>query len=261
MENNVCYVTELQGSVAGLTKKLGVIRLPLKPSQSYQFMIPKTPNAGDSVITVVDSVTGVVDSRQSRSSSATSSFVTVSIPNGGYFEITNKYSLVDFSSSNVSIINDAELLPDIDEYYYCDHLISLSLGQVKRTDISKLADIESVISTDATYWFGDVKDYIEKRIEKGTISGSVEFKINEKTIDGSYMPASVMINGTLARSSGISSTYKPALVWENATKYYWLVQGGQKVFIHGYTDQEITSMRQSGGVLERVTNDDNVVKV
>jgi hypothetical protein len=260
MGNNVCLVTELKGTVTGLTKRLGVIRFPLNPTESYQFMIPKTPNAGDCVITIVDSVTGIVTTRESRNASSPSSFVTVSVPNGGYFEINNKYSLVDFSASNVDIINDAELLPDIEEYYYCDELTSLALSQVKRTDISKLANIESVTSTNATYWLGDIKDYIERRIENGTTSGSLQFKVYEGDVS-SFRASSILINGTPVKSVTNSVTYKDSLIWESGTKYYWLLDERTKVYIHGYTDQEITSMRQSGGVLERVTNDNNVIKV
>jgi hypothetical protein len=257
MEN--CLVTKLKGVVDNpQLKVLGTIRIPIGNASNFTFYVTSV-NANDCDITVKNNNGVIVGTFKST---ATPTFFASSLPDGGYVEIANKYALTDFEfyNSGITPLNYQDFnRPTIDDVKYMTHLTKLSWatydGSVE--DIAHLP----LASVNATYMTGDIAGFISRKVDAGNTNGDITpFSVyNNPNLS---VKSTVKINGVVPYNGSDSDSSHPnTLHWEGKDKYFLLLGNHTLVYIHGYSDAEITSMRETGGVLEGVVNDDRVIKV
>ena len=230
-------------------KPAGVIRIPVAPysGNTWNFKIV-TPNTGDSKITVYNNIGEVVMVRDSVTTDSQSYIYPNIGQTGGYYEVDNKYAIVRGFSSNVSYDN-RDSLPNLTELEHCGNLTEVNSGTFNGTMLS-LAKIDSLINIFITYFTGDILDYVRERIKRGFNNGAIDCNIYS---DPNAKRCTVTFNGISIYSNTFDITNKPKLKWEGM-KIYLLTDGQHNVRVYGYTDEEIATMRQSGGEMENVTN-------
>lgn len=249
-----CLVTKLKETVTNSElKKLGVLRIPLAPMAEAGTFLVRGVDGNTGIVTIVDKTQGIVSTTnmQNRNENSYSSF---QVPNGGYVEISDKYSLIYNSLGNIDIqkLNDYKnLLPTIDDYKYCKHIETIrNFSQFSGT-LADLAELDSLKNCDVTYLKGDIVDYISARIAKGNATGEINF--SAFTSPENYKSPTITINGGKISANTFSATKKCKLVWSSINKYYWLLNEQASVYCHGYSEGEITQMKSPGQPFEHVT--------
>lgn len=249
-----CLVTKLKETVKNSElKKLGVLRIPLAPMAETGTFLVRGVDGNTGIVTIVDNTQGIVSTSNMQNSKG-SDYKAYQVPNGGYVEISDKYSLIFNSLGNVEIhdLKDYEnLLPTIDDYKYCKHIKTIKGFSQFLGTLVDLAELDSLQICDVTYLKGDIVDYISARIAKGNATGKIEFSAYTSPIN--YKEATVTINGSKIEANTFSATKKCSLVWSSINKYYWLLNEQASVYCHGYNEDEITQMKSSGQPFEYVT--------
>lgn len=249
-----CLVTKLKETVTNSElKKLGVLRIPLAPMAEAGTFLVTGVDGNTGIVTIVDKTQGIVSTTnmQNRNGNSYSSF---QVPNGGYVEISDKYSLVYSSLGNIDIqkLNDYKnLLPTIDDYKYCKHIETIKDFSQFSGTLADLAELDSLKKCDVTYLKGDIVDYILARIAKGNATGEINFSAFTSPVN--YKSSTVTINGSNIEANTFSATKKCRLVWSSINKYYWLLNEQLSVYCHGYSEEEIAQMKSSGQPFESVT--------
>lgn len=252
-----CLVTKLNGVVNNNNlKKIGVLKIPVAPMSSSKTFIIRSVNGSNGKVTITDKTNGKVLSVnvEDEKSSNYSSF---QVPNGGYVEISDKYSLIQmelgFNIASKTLKDYVSELPTIDDYRYCKNITSLSWN-IFAGNVSDLAEFDSLEDAVVTYLTGDVVDYISARIAKGFSQGKIYMSAFYESIGDNNIAPSVKINGVIPQETSYQATYKSVLKWESINKYYWLVNNQSTLYVHGYTDEEIEGKKGSGLEFEHVTS-------
>lgn len=165
--------------------------------------------------------------------------------------MTNKYAIIGGLSSNVPFDN-REKLPNVTELRYCRNLLYFSSGFCKGK-VLDVAKIDSLTSMRITYLTGDIMDYVRERVNRGFTTGQIICSIYSTPNNPG---CTVKFNGNELYSNNYeqSSDPQPKLKWEGTTKVYLLSDLQQTARVYGYTEEEIATMRQSGGEMENVVN-------
>lgn len=252
-----CLVTKLNGVVDNNNlKKIGVLKIPIPPMSSSKTFIVKCVNGSNGKVTITDKTNGKVLSVnvEDEKSSNYSSF---QVPNGGYAEISDKYSLISLefgvTIAAKTLKDYVSELPTIDDYRYCKNITSLDWAFFAG-NVSDLAELDSLKSARVTYLTGDVVDYISARIAKGFSAGKIQMSAYYESVGDNNIAPSVKINGVIPNEVTYAVTYNSVLKWESINKYYWLVNNQSTLYVHGYTDEEIEEKKGSGLEFEHVTN-------
>lgn len=251
-----CLVTKLNGVVDNNNlKKIGVLKIPIPPMSSSKTFIVRSVNGSNGKVTITDKTNGIVLSVnvETDKSSRYSSF---QVPNGGYMEISDKYSITSIELGIVAakILKDyVSEIPTIDDYRYCKNIKQLDWS-IFAGNVSDLAEFDNLKDAQVTYLTGDVVDYISARIAKGFSAGKIYMNAFYESIGDNNIAPSVKINGVIPQETSYQATYKSVLKWESISKYYWLVNNQSTLYVHGYTDEEIEGKKGSGLEFEHVTN-------
>lgn len=255
-----CLVTKLNGVVDNNNlKKIGVLKIPIAPMSSSKTFIVRSVNGSNGKVTITDKTNGIVKSVNVENENS-SNYNSYQVPNGGYIEISDKYSLINLEIGNIidNLLKDyVSKLPTIDDYRYCKNIKALS-WTIFAGNVSDLAELDSLESATVTYLTGDVVDYISARIAKGFSSGKIKMDAFYRSAGDNVVAPSVKINGVTPKEIQFQDTYKSVLKWESINKYYWLVNNQKTLYVHGYTDEEIEGKKGSGLEFEHVTS---IVKV
>lgn len=251
-----CLVTKLNGVVNNDNlKKIGVLKIPIPPMSSSKTFIVRGVNGSNGKVTITDKTNGIVLSVNVEDDKS-SSYSSFQVPNGGYMEISDKYSLtaIELNTITDKILKDyVSELPTIDDYRYCKNIKNLN-WRVFAGNVSDLAELDSLEGVTVTYLTGDIVDYISARIAKGFSTGKIYMSAYyESSTDNSIAP-SVKINGVTPTETSFQTTYNSVLKWESINKYYWLVNNQSTLYVHGYTDEEIEGKKGSGLEFEHVTS-------
>lgn len=251
-----CLVTKLNGVVDNNNlKKIGVLKIPIPPMSSSQTFIIRSVNESNGKVTITDKTNGKVLSVNVENDKS-SSYSSFQVPNGGYMEISDKYSLaqIELNTMTAKILKDyVSELPTIDDYRYCKNIKIINWG-VFAGNVSDLAELDSLKEAIVTYLTGDVVDYISARIAKGFSAGKIGMSAFYESASADNIAPSVKINGVTPFETSFQTTYKSVLKWESINKYYWLVNNQSTLYVHGYTDEEIEEKKGSGLEFEHVTN-------
>lgn len=245
-----CLVTKLTGTVNNDSlPKLGVVIIPIRPMRNSQNIDFLSTKEGSVTLKVYDNNKTLKGTY--KSSTSEHNFINILLPNGGYLEFDNKYDVVNGFLGNTQMAG-REALPDIEEFKYCKNNFGFSSLSMKG-NVKELAEFDWITMFDATYFTGDLTDYIARRVEKGISSGSINVRVNQGGAPENFVNATIQINGikvdfnTWAFSVG-------KLVWESADKYYLLNDGHTSAYIHGYSSEEIQAMKESGQPFEKVSS-------
>lgn len=245
-----CLVTKLNGSVNNDSiSKIGVISIPIRPMRSAQTI--------DFLSTKEKSVTlKVYDNTKTLKYTFTSStsehnFTSINLPNGGYLEYDNKYDVVSGFYGNTQM-DGRDSLPSIDEFKYCKNCGGFD-SLLMKGNVKELAEFDWLTYFDATYFTGDLKDYIARRVEKGASSGSIKVRVNQGGGPETFVNGTVQINGIKVNFNTWNSPVGK-LVWASAGKYYLLNDGHTSAYVHGYSSEEIQAMKESGQPFEKVSS-------
>lgn len=251
-----CLVTKLNGVVENNNlKKIGVLKIPIPPMSSSKTFIIRSVNGSNGKVTITDKTNGKVLSVNVENDTS-SSYSSFQVPNGGYMEISDKYSLtqIELNTMTAKVLKDyVSELPTIDDYRYCKNIKTINWG-VFAGNVSDLAELDSLADAVVTYLTGDVVDYISARIAKGFSAGKIEMSAFYESASADSIAPSVKINGVTPAETAYQTTYKSVLKWESINKYYWLVNNQSTLYVHGYTDEEIEEKKGSGFEFEHVTN-------
>lgn len=245
-----CLVTKLTGTVNNDSlPKLGVVIIPIRPmgqSKSIDFLSTKE---GSVTLKVYDNNKTLKGTH--KSSTSEHNFISIHLPNGGYLEFDNKYDVVSDFYGNTQM-DGREALPDIEVFKYCNKCLGFSSLSMKG-NVKELAEFDWISSFDATYFTGDLTDYIARRVEKGFSSGSIKVRVYQGGIPETFVNATIQINGIKVDFNTWTSPIGK-LVWESADKYYILNDGHTSAYIHGYSSEEIQAMKASGQPFEKVSS-------
>lgn len=251
-----CLVTKLNGVVDNNNlKKIGVLKIPIAPMSSSKTFIVRSVNGSNGKVTITDKINGIVKSVNVENKNS-SNYTSYQVPNGGYIEISDKYSLINLEIERITakLLKDyVSELPTIDDYRYCKNIEVLNWS-IFAGNVSDLAELDSLNVATVTYLTGDVVDYISARIAKGFSAGKINMSAYYESTGDNSVPPSVKINGVTPNETTFQNTYKSVLKWESINKYYWLVNNQSTLYVHGYTDEEIEEKKGSGLEFEHVTN-------
>lgn len=251
-----CLVTKFNGVVNNNNlKKIGVLKIPIPPMSSSKTFIIKSVNGSNGKVTITDKTNGKVLSVNVENDTS-SNYRSFQVPNGGYIEISDKYSLtqIELNTMAANILKDyVSELPTIDDYRYCKNIKSISWN-IFAGNVSDLAEFDSLKNAQITYLTGDVVDYISARIAKGFSSDKIYMNAFYESIGINKIAPSVKINGVIPQETTYQTTYKSVLKWESINKYYWLINNQRTLYVHGYTDEEIEGKKGSGLEFEHVTS-------
>lgn len=244
-----CLVTKLNGTVNNDSlPKLGVVIIPIRPMEKSTTTDFRSTKEGSVTLKVYDNNKTLKGTY--KSSISEHNWISINLPNGGYLEYDNKYDMVGGFFGNTQMIG-REALPDIEEFKYCKNYTNFSCGAMKG-NVKELAEFDWITFIDATYFTGDFTDYIARRVEKGTSSGSIGVRVFQGGEPEAFVGATIQINGIQVGAFNEWAYPVGKLVWESADKYYLLNDGHTKVYIHGYSSEEIQAMKESGQPFEKV---------
>lgn len=244
-----CLVTKLTGTVNNDSlPKLGVVIIPIRPMGNSQSIDFRSTKEGSVTLKVYDNNKTL---KGTYKSTLESHYIDIHLPNGGYLEYDNKYDVVSGFFGNTKM-DGREALPDIEEFKYCKNCLELESLSMKG-NVKELAEFDWITFFEATYFTGDLTDYIARRVEKGISSGSIEVRINQGGGPTTFVNGTIQINGIKVNFNTWDS-HKGKLVWESAGKYYLLNDGHTYAYIHGYSSEEIQAMKVSGQPLEKVNS-------
>ena len=253
---NKCLVTKLNGVVDNNNlKKIGVLKIPIPPMSSSKTFIVRGVNESNGKVTITDKTNGIVLSVNVKDDKS-SSYSSFQVPNGGYMEISDKYSLTTIELNTITdkILKDyVSELPTIDDYRYCKNIKVLN-WRIFAGNVSDLAEIDSLESATVTYLTGDIVDYISARIAKGFSTGKINMNAYYESASNNSIGPSVKINGVTPAETTFQTAYYSVLKWESINKYYWLVNNQSTLYVHGYTDEEIEGKKGSGLEFEHVAS-------
>lgn len=242
-----CLITKLNGTVNNDSlPKLGVVRIPICPTTSSTIEFISAKNNG-TTLKVYNNNKSLLSTCQGTTNSQ---YVPLNLKDGGYIEYENKYDLVSAPYGNTKI-DGRDMLPDINEFMYCKKLKGVNSFAMKG-NVKELADFDWLETIDATYFTGDLRDYVARKVEKGSISGSMQIRVYQGG-DTDFVAATIQINGVNVNFNTYNSPIGK-LVWESANKYYLLNDGHTSAYIHGYSSEEIQAMKESGQPFEKVSS-------
>lgn len=251
-----CLVTKLNGVVDNDNlKKIGVLKIPIPPMSSSKTFIIRSVNGSNGKVTITDKTNGKVLSVNVENDTS-SSYSSFQVPNGGYMEISDKYSLtqIELNTMTAKVLKDyVSELPTIDDYRHCKNIKFINWG-IFAGNVSDLAELDSLKDAVVTYLTGDVVDYISARIAKGFSAGKIDMSSFYESASADNTAPSVKINGVTPNETSFQANYKSVLKWESINKYYWLVNNQSTLYVHGYTDEEIEGKKGSGLEFEHVTS-------
>lgn len=251
-----CLVTKLNGVVDNNNlKKIGVLKIPIPPMSSSKTFIVRSVNGSNGKVTITDKTNGKVLSVNVENGTS-SSYSSFQVPNGGYMEISDKYSLtqIELNTMTDKVLKDyVSELPTIDDYRHCKNIKIINWG-IFAGNVSDLAELDSLKEAIVTYLTGDVVDYISARIAKGFSAGKIDMSAFYESDSADNIAPSVKINGVTPDETSYQAKYKSVLKWESINKYYWLVNNQSTLYVHGYTDEEIEGKKGSGLEFEHVTS-------
>lgn len=242
-----CLVTKLNGVVSNDNlPKLGVVRIPIRPttSDSIEFISAKNNGA---TLKVYDNNKSLLSTHQGTTAPQ---YVQLNLKDGGYIEYENKYDLTSAPYGNTKI-DGRDMLPDIEEFKYCKKIKVVNSLSMKG-NVKEFADFDWLEVMEVTYFAGDLRDYVARKVEKGSISGSIKIRIYQGG-SSDFIAGTIRINGVRVDFNTYSSPIGE-LVWESADKYYLLNDGHTSAYIHGYSSEEIQAMKESGQPLENVSS-------
>lgn len=242
-----CLITKLNGTVNNDSlPKLGVVRIPIRPTTSGSIEFISAKNNG-ATLKVYDNNKSLLSTHQGTTAPQ---YVQLNLKDGGYIEYENKYDLASTPYGNTKI-DGRDMLPDINEFMYCKKLKEVTSYAMKG-NVKELADFDWLKTIDATYFTGDFRDYVARKVEKGSISGSIEIRVYQGG-NSDFVTGTIQINGVKVNFNTYNSPIGK-LVWESADKYYLLNDGHTSAYIHGYSSEEIQAMKESGQPLENVSS-------
>ena len=242
-----CLITKLNGTVNNDSlPKLGVVRIPIRPTTSSTIEFISAKNNG-ATLKVYDNNKSLLSTHQGTTNPQ---YVNLNLKDGGYIEYENKYDLTSAPYGNTKI-DGRDMLPDIEEFKYCKKLKEVTAFAMKG-NVKELADFDWLETIDATYFTGDLRDYVARKVEKGSISGSINIRVYQGG-DSDFIAGTIQINGVKVGFNVYNSPIGE-LVWESADKYYLLNDGHTSAYIHGYSSEEIQAMKESGHPFEKVSN-------
>lgn len=242
-----CLVTKLNGTVNNDSlPKLGVVRIPIRPTTSATIEFISAKNNG-TTLKIYDNNKSLLSTHQGTTNPQ---YVPLNLKDGGYIEYENKYDLASTPFGNTKI-DGRDMLPDINEFMYCKKLKGVD-SEAMKGNVKELADFDWLETIIATYFTGDLRDYVARKVEKGSISGSINIRVYQGG-DSDFVAGSIQINGVKV---DFNTYYSPIgkLVWESANKYYLLNDGHTSAYIHGYSSEEIQAMKGSGQPFEKVSS-------
>lgn len=244
-----CLVTKLNGTVNNDSlPKLGVVTIPIRPMKNSATINFRSTKEGSVTLKVYDNNKTLTSTY--KSSTSDPQWINIYLPNGGYLEYDNKYDVVDGFYGNTQMAG-REALPDIEEFKYCKNYSGFSCSAMKG-NVKELAEFDWVTYFEATYFTGDLTDYIARRVEKGTSSGSINVRVFQGGPD-EFVGATIQINGIKVDFNTWDGNVGK-LVWESADKYYLLNDSHNTAYIHGYSSEEIQAMKESGQPFEKVSS-------
>lgn len=242
-----CLITKLNGTVNNDSlPKLGVVRIPIRPTTSSTIEFISAKNNG-TTLKVYNNNKSLLSTCQGTTSPQ---YVQLNLKDGGYIEYENKYDLVSAPFGNTKI-DGRDMLPDINEFMYCKKLKEISSSATKG-NVKELADFDFLETIDATYFTGDFRDYVARKVEKGSISGSINIRVYQGG-ESDFCAGTIQINGVNVHFNSYDLSIGK-LVWESANKYYLLNDGHTSAYIHGYSSEEIQAMKESGQPFEKVSS-------
>lgn len=245
-----CLVTKLTGTVNNDSlPKLGVVIIPIRPMQNSKSIDFISTKEGSVTLKVYDNNKTLKGTY--KSSTSEHNFINIHLPNGGYLEYDNKYDVVDGFYGNTKM-DGREALPDIEEFKYCKNCLGFG-DSIMKGNVKELAEFDWITMFEATYFTGDLTDYIARRVEKGISSGSINVRVNQGGRPETFVAATIQINGIKVNFNTWASPVGK-LVWESADKYYLLNDGHTSAYIHGYSSEEIQAMKESGQPFEKVSS-------
>lgn len=242
-----CLITKLNGTVNNDSlPKLGVVRIPIRPTTSSTIEFISAKNNG-TTLKVYNNNKSLLSTYQGTTSPQ---YVQLNLKDGGYIEYENKYDLASTPFGNTKI-DGRDMLPDINEFMYCKKLKEINSCATKG-NVKELADFDFLELIDATYFTGDFRDYVARKVEKGSISGSINIRAYQGG-ESDFVAGTIQINGVNVDFNTYNSPVGK-LVWESANKYYLLNDGHTSAYIHGYSSEEIQAMKESGQPFEKVSS-------
>lgn len=242
-----CLITKLNGTVNNDSlPKLGVVRIPIRPTTSSTIEFISAKNNG-TTLKVYNNNKSLLSTCQGTTSPQ---YVQLNLKDGGYIEYENKYDLASAPFGNTKI-DGRDMLPDINEFMYCKKLKEINSNATKG-NVKELADFDFLENIDATYFTGDFRDYVARKVEKGSISGSINIRVYQGG-ESDFVAGTIQINGVNVNFNSYNSPIGK-LVWESANKYYLLNDGHTSAYIHGYSSEEIQAMKESGQPFEKVSS-------
>lgn len=245
-----CLVTKLTGTVNNDSlPKLGVVIIPIRPMKDSVNINFRSTKEGSVTLKVYDNNKTLKGTY--KSSTSQPHYINIHLPNGGYFEYDNKYDVVSDFYGNTQMAG-REALPDIEEFKYCKNCLGFSCLSMKG-NVKELAEFDWITSFEATYFTGDLTDYIARRVEKGISSGSINVRVTQGGAPATFVNGTIQINGIKVNFNTWASPMGK-LVWESANKYYILNDGHTSAYIHGYSSEEIQAMKASGQPFEKVSS-------
>lgn len=245
-----CLVTKLTGTVNNDSlPKLGVVIIPIRPMSNSQTINFRSTKDGSVTLKVYDNNKTLKGTY--KSSTSEHNYININLPKGGYLEYDNKYDLVSEFYGNTQM-DGRDALPDIEEFKYCKNCLEVA-SLFTKGNVKELAEFDWITSFEATYFTGDLNDYIARRVEKGISSGSINVRVNQGGKPETFVNGTVQINGIKVNFNTWDSPMGK-LVWESADKYYLLNDGHTSAYIHGYSSEEIQAMKESGQPFEKVSS-------
>lgn len=242
-----CLITKLNGTVNNDSlPKLGVVRIPIRPTTSSTIEFISAKNNG-TTLKVYNNNKSLLSTCQGTTSPQ---YVQLNLKDGGYIEYENKYDLASAPFGNTKI-DGRDMLPDINEFMYCKKLKEINSSATKG-NVKELADFDFLETIDATYFTGDFRDYVARKVEKGSISGSINIRVYQGG-NSDFVAGTIQINGVNVKFNTYTSPIGK-LVWESADKYYLLNDGHTSAYTHGYSSEEIQAMKESGQPFEKVSS-------
>lgn len=244
-----CLVTKLNGTVNNDSlPKLGVVIIPIRPMKGWDSIQFRSTKEGSVTLKIYDNNKTLKGTYKSTSEIHS---IPINLPNGGYLEYDNKYDVVDGFFGNTKM-DGREALPNIEEFKYCKNCLHFESFSMKG-NVKELAEFDWITKFNATYFTGDFTDYIARRVEKGTSSGSIDVRVYQGGDPETFVTGTIQINGIKVNFNNWDPL-SGKLVWESANKYYLLNDGHTSAYIHGYSSEEIQAMKKSGQPFEKVSS-------